>query len=253
MRRMARAERSARSASGICQALISSAWSTIRSSVSLRIFASGLTSSAATAGTSSDCTSRSLTGSLTGLRLAMAVSTCCTWPQAMISIRSASDSSGEYSRMGAATTASQVARQPQRDVARDAVQALDLFGQDGAHPHRRIARQTFQRLDGEGEDVRAFALRQARHQARDLHRQFGAHLFILIVGQQAVGGGGRREIGGHRVAGGGRAMGGEIVQHIGAGIGAARQFGGAARRGGADVQNVERVARVRGPACRQGG
>ena len=130
---MARADRSARSASGMCQALISSACSMMRSIVSLRILASGLTSSAATAGTSRVCTSLSVTFSLTGLRLAMAVSTSCTWPQAMISIRSVSDSSGEYSRIGAATMAFDVARQGQRHMCGDTVQHLDLFGQDGAH------------------------------------------------------------------------------------------------------------------------
>src|SRR6185503_5033806 len=36
-----------------------------------------------------------------------------------------------------------------------------------------------------------------------------------------------------------------IVQHIGARIGADRQLGGAARLAGADIQNVERLARVK--------
>ena len=104
-RRMARADRSVRNANGICHALNASAWARMLSIVSLRIFASELTSSAATAETSSDCTNKSATGSLTGLRLAMALNASCTCPQAMISIRSASDSNGEYCRMGAATTA----------------------------------------------------------------------------------------------------------------------------------------------------
>jgi hypothetical protein len=40
-------------------------------------------------------------------------------------------------------------------------------------------------------------------------------------------------------------MNGKIVQHLGAGIGAARKFRGAARLAGADVQDIERVARIK--------
>ena len=78
------------------------------------------------------------------------------------------------------------------------------------------------------EDMSAFALRQAGHQAGDLDRQFGAHIFIVVIGQQPVGGGGRGGIGGHRGARRpARAWRGQIMQHIGPGIGAGRQFAGA--------------------------
>ena len=121
---------------------------------------------------------------------------------------------------------------------------LDLVRQDGAHPHGRIARQGFQRFDGQRKNVRALALRKARHQPGDLHRQFRADIFVVIVGQKAVGGGRRADIGGHRRTGCGRAVDGEILQHVGAGIAARRQFGGALRMAGADVQNVQRVAGI---------
>ena len=172
----------------------------------------------------------------------MAASASCTWPQAMISIRSASDSSGEYSRIGAATTLSRSRARLSDHRMRHAVQMLDLFGQDGAHLDRRIARQTFQGLDGQGDDMVAFALLQARHQAGDLDRQFGAHVLFVVVGQHAVGGGRRRRIGGNRLAHGGRAMLGQILQHRFVDIGMLRQIG--LNLVGADFQDVQRIARV---------
>jgi hypothetical protein len=95
------------------------------------------------------------------------------------------------------------------------------------------------------DDVGAFALGEAGHKPGDLHRQLDAHVLAFVIGQQPVGDSGRCRIGGNRLAGGRRAMNGEIMQHIGAGVGAARQFRGAARLAGADVQDIERVARIK--------
>ena len=102
---------------------------------------------------------------------------------------------------GSGDDAFSIARQRLHDIARHTVQRLDLFRQDGVHPDGSIAGEVFQgpamvsaktwpdsRLDSPGQ------------QARDLRRQFGAHILLDIVGEHAIGGSGGGGIGGHHAA-----------------------------------------------------
>ena len=132
-----------------------------------------------------------------------------------------------------------VARQRQHDEFGNAVERLDLFGQDGAHAADLVARQALQRLDGQGADMLAIRGGKVRHETGDLARQLGADVVIGIVGDVAVGVGGRGNVGRDRAARRRRAVLGQIMQHLGPGIGAPGQL--AMRDLAARLQQGERL------------
>ena len=124
--------------------------------------------------------------------------------------------------------------------------AHSLSQEHGAHSHGGIARQTFQRLDRERKDMGVFALRKAGQQAGDLGGEFSSHFRLAIIGQQAVGNSAGAGIGGNGSAGCGRAMGGQIVQHIGARIAAPGQdILGLARAAFQNIQCGAAIERLR--------
>ncbi|MEI9886341.1 MAG: hypothetical protein WDN08_07525 [Rhizomicrobium sp.] len=129
----------------------------------------------------------------------------------------------------------QVLGQRQHDEFGNAVEGLDFLRQDRTDARRLVARQPLERRDGQALDVLALVAREARHQARDLARQLGAHVVVGIVGKVMIGGRGRRGIGGDGAAGRRRAVAGEVVEHLGSRIGAAGEF--ALRRLGANLQS----------------
>ena len=135
-----------------------------------------------------------------------------------------------------------IMRQRQHHIARHIGEMLDLFGQGGTHPCGGIIGEKFQGLDGKRHDMGAVPSGQPGHQARDLDRQFDAHILVIIIGQAAIDGGRGGDIGGNGGAGGGRAMLGQILQHRIAGIGALGQE--SLRLARAYLQYVQRMART---------
>ena len=162
----------------------------------------------------------------------------------MISIRSASDSSGEYSRIGAATTRLHIARQPQHHIARHAVQMLDFFRQDGAHPDGGIARQAFQGFDGERHDVSSFRAPTSPGIRRAILTASSARTSSsFVVGQKAIDAGRRGRIGGHRLRGWRARHDSARYCNTSAPASALRRARSCALAG-ADFQNVQRLARI---------
>ena len=87
-----------------------------------------------------------------------------------------------------------------------------------------ILRQTVQRLDRDARRCSRSSRPQIGHQARDLARQFGAHIVVGVVGETAIGVRPALRIGRDGAARGDGAVRGEIVEHIGARIVTAGQF-----------------------------
>ena len=142
----------------------------------------------------------------------------------MISMRSASDSSGEYSRIGTATIILHIARQRLDDVLRHIVEPLDLLRQHGADARHLVRRQPFERLDRERAYVFRLAVRERGHEAADLPRKLGADIVVRVVGEMAVGMRGRGDIRRDGTARRWRAFLGKEVEDIVARIGVAREF-----------------------------
>ena len=143
--------------------------------------------------------------------------------EVMISIRSASERSGEYSRMGAATTSTSRASAL---ITRRGTQSsdLDFFGQHLAHAGQRIARQALERFDGEFAHALARVVRQIGQKLADLAGELDAHFVIGIVGQMAIGMSRRRGVGGDRAAHFRRTIRRQIKEGLGRRIVAAGQF-----------------------------
>ena len=251
MRRMARADRSARSTSGImpgieCLGLLDDAVHRFLADLGILI-----DQQRATVETSSDCTSASLTLSLKGFLLAMAVSTSCTWPQAMIFDQVGV---GEQRRIFQD-------RAPRRSLPDHAPDSATSWGMQSRRliSSARTARtltaavrgQAFQGGDGERQHMQLSRSRQAGHQPGDLDRQFRAHIFGVVVGQHAVAWAGSGRVGGD----GGAVAGAPCSARYSNSVRARHRRGCeiACRRSscfapGADFQNVQRRRADQGPA-----
>lgn len=139
-----------------------------------------------------------------------------------ISIRSASESRGEYSRIGAATDFD-VARQPLDDLLGNAIHRFYFFGKHLPHADKVVAGETLKGFDGQLAQAFALLLRELGHDAADLVRQLDADFVVLVVGQDPVGMRRRGRIGGYRTARRFMTFGGEEKQDFRRRIGPARQ------------------------------
>ena len=195
----------------------------IFSSASSRTRAFGLARRAATAGMSSEATIASDTASLTPRRLATAASAFCARAVAMTSSRSASESSGEYSRMGAETVAStsraSLSTTSRGTQSRPAISSAE----NRAHPRRLIVGQFLQRFERQLADAFAFRGEQVGKQPADLARKLRAHHRIDVLGENPVGLGGRRRIGRDRAPRRLIAVRRQVIEHLRFGVGASRQ------------------------------
>src|SRR5665213_2731053 len=161
----------------------------------LRIWALKLTSSADTAGMSSAMAMASETLALSGLRLAMAVSAKRACAEEMISTRSASDKSGEYSRMAAAASSISCAS---LSMMRLGTQSSALIS---SARMRRTRCASFSIVSIVR--LRIFSLASGGRvgsSLADLARQLGTNVAVIVIGQEAIGMGRCGAVGGDGAA-----------------------------------------------------
>ena len=176
------------------------------------------------AGMSSEATMASATSAFTGLRRATADDDLFHLAVAMISIRSVSDRSGEYSRIGAATIDS-ASRASVRTMY-FGMQSSDLMLSASTARTRgnwSRARRSIVSIVSACRFL-GFFPPQIGHEPRDLARQFEANVVVDIVGEMPVGVRCRARIGRHRAPRRDRPVLGEVMQDVSARVGLAGQL-----------------------------